>query len=131
MNAQRTILLVDDDQDFVAMNRAVLEDQGYLVRVAYNAEDCLASVEEEEPDLIVLDVMMATKSDGFNVCHSLRNDVNTRDIPIIMVTSVNEEVPYRFDKDDTWLPVDVFLDKPVKPERLIEEVRKRLQPQPA
>jgi len=129
MNAQKRVLVVDDDRDFVEMNRVVLENQGFQVDAAFNGEEALQKVEESPPDVIILDVMMDTKSDGFNVTHSLRNDPSTAEIPIIMLTSVNREVPYRFDKDETWLPVDVFLEKPVPPEQLVDQVKKMLVPQ--
>jgi two-component system alkaline phosphatase synthesis response regulator PhoP len=123
---KKTVMLVDDDADFVAMNRAVLEANGYGVSAAYSGAECLEKVRARRPDLIVLDVMMATRSEGFNVSRDLRNSAFTRNIPILMVTSVNETVPFKFEPDETWLPVDSFIEKPVDPQRLLEEVRKRI-----
>jgi len=126
LNRKRTILLVDDDADFVQIQKTALQEGGYDVHVAYNGEECLAQVRANKPDLIVLDVMMATRNEGFNVSRDLRNSEQTKDIPLVMVTSVNSMVPFRFEPDGTWLPVDSFLEKPVSPDRLLEEVEKWL-----
>ena len=122
MNAKKKVLLVDDDADFVEIHRAVLEKNGYEVIAAYNGTECLEKTRSEKPDLIVLDVMMATQSEGFNVSRDLRNSEHTRRIPILMVTSINETVPYKFQRDETWLPVDSFVEKPIVPEQLLEKV---------
>lgn len=125
--AKKRILVCDDDGDYVDIVSALLQNNGYEVDVAYNGEDCLEKVNANPPDLIMLDVMMSTKSEGFNVSRELRNSEQTKSIPIIMVTSVNETVPFRFEPDDTWLPVDSFLEKPAEPTKLLEEVRKKLE----
>ena len=122
----KKILLVDDDVDFVEVNRTILEQNGYVVRVAHSGEECLEQVRAGKPDLIVLDVMMASKNEGFNVSRDLRNSEQTKNIPVVMVTSVNSTVPFKFEPDSTWLPVNRFLDKPVSPAQLLEEVHKWL-----
>ena len=122
----KTILVCDDDRDFVEVVSVLLKEKGYDVVAAYNGEECLGSVQEDQPDLILLDVMMATTTDGFNVSRELRNSEQTKAIPIIMITAVNETVPYKFEPDDTWLPVDTFIEKPVEPERLLAEIRQKL-----
>ncbi len=124
--SSRTVLLVDDDADFVAQNQAVLEQHGYRVVTAYNGAECLARAAAERPDLIVLDVMMASPTEGFHVTYDLRREEATRSIPVLMVTSVNESVPYRFSADPTWLPVDAFIEKPISPQRLLDEVARRI-----
>jgi CheY-like chemotaxis protein len=123
---KKKVLLVDDDADFVEMNKAVLEKNGYEVIAAYNGAECLEKTRSARPDLIVLDVMMATKSEGFNVSRDLRNSEHTKRIPILMVTSINETVPYKFERDDTWLPVDSFVEKPIEPKQLLEKVSSML-----
>lgn len=126
MDAKKKIMLVDDDADFVEMNKAVLENNGYKVVAAYSGKECLEMVKSEKPDMIILDVMMDNKTEGFHVTYDLRNHEQTKNIPILMVTSVNEKVPYKFERDDTWLPVDEFVEKPLEPKRLLSEVSKRL-----
>ncbi len=123
----KKVMLVDDDPDFVEASKAVLERNGYAVAVAYNGHECLEKVLVEKPDLIVLDVMMATQGEGFNVSRELRNSEQTKHIPQLMVTSINKTVTFRFEPDETWLPVDVFIDKPLEPQRLLSEVEKWLR----
>jgi two-component system, OmpR family, alkaline phosphatase synthesis response regulator PhoP len=122
----KKILLIDDDADFVEMNRIVLEKNGYQVSAAYNGKEGCRKAKAEKPDLIILDVIMLTKSDGFDTSRELRRSPETQAIPIIMLTSVNETVPFKFEPDETWLPVNIFLDKPVKPQMLIEQVKKMI-----
>jgi len=120
------ILLVDDDADFIEMNKAVLEQHGYQVLTAYNGKECMEKAEAEKPSLILLDVMMTSPTEGFHVIHALRKSKVAGAIPVLMVTSVHESVPYKFEPDADWLPVDAFIEKPITPQRLLEEVRKRL-----
>lgn len=123
----KKVLLVDDDPDFIAINRIAVEAAGYTVVTAYNRPTGLATAKAEKPDVIVLDVMMDTPTDGFELAREIRGDAELRDTPLIMLTAVNQEdIPFRFDKDESWLPVDVFLDKPVEPERLVAEIQKAL-----
>jgi CheY-like chemotaxis protein len=116
------ILLVDDDPDFVEMNRAVLVDGGYSVVAAYSGPQCLAVAAAEKPDLIILDMVMEGRSSGSEVARALRAGEKTRTIPLVMITSVHETVPVHVEPDPVWLPVDLFLEKPVDPALLLETV---------
>ena len=122
--AANKVLLIDDEREFVEVTKVVLESNGFEVVGAYSAEEGKRKVLQEKPDLIVLDVMMETKMAGFEAARWIRSQDETKDIPIIMLTAVNQQVPWRFEPDDIWLPVDVFLDKPVSPDLLLAEVRK-------
>ena len=126
MSSAHTILLVDDDADFVEMNRLLLEQNGYAVRVAYNGRQCLESVAAGRPDIIILDMVMESPSDGFDVSRALRNSEHTKCIPLVMITSVNDNIPFRLEPDRTWLPVDALLEKPVDPHLLLAVVGKAL-----
>ena len=127
MSTKKKVLLVDDDADFVEMNRAMLEENGYEVIAACDGAQCLEMAQAEKPDLIILDVMMATDSDGFDVSRKLRKVCETtKNIPIIMITSVHKRYPFDFGPDETWLPVERFLEKPVPPDLLLHEVRAQL-----
>jgi CheY-like chemotaxis protein len=126
MSAEKTVLLVDDDADFVEMNRVLLEDSGYSVRVAYNGRQCLEEVAARRPDLIILDMVMEKASDGFDVSRELRNSEYTKGIPLVMITSVNDTIPFRIEPDTTWLPVDTLIEKPVDPALLLSIVNRIL-----
>ncbi|HUT13365.1 MAG TPA: response regulator [Thermoguttaceae bacterium] len=131
MSTKKKVLVVDDDADFIEMHKAMLETNGYDVVTACNGRECLEKARAEKPDLIILDVMMATDSDGFDVSRELRGDREaTKDVPIIMVTSVHARYPFNFKPDETWLPVQKFLEKPVHPDRLLQEVREQLDELP-
>ena len=119
------ILLIDDDVDLIEVNKAVLEANGYAVSAAFNGEEGVAMAKKLKPAAIVLDVMMDYKTEGFHVTYDLRQDPALKKTPIIMLTGINkEEFIGRFQPDPTWLPVDKLFDKPLSPQRLLEEVQK-------
>jgi CheY-like chemotaxis protein len=120
--AQKSILLVDDDPVFVEAMRAVLESV-YAVRSAANGKEAYQRIREERPDLIVLDVMMDYLSEGFDVARRLRQDPNTQAIPIIMLTGVDQMYNYRMEVDESWVPCDRYLEKPVSPDLLLAEAK--------
>jgi len=123
------VLLVDDEADFVEINKAALENKGYQVVVAYNGKEALRKALEEKPDVIILDVMMATKTEGFDVSRKLRRYKEIQDVPIIMLTAIRErmDIKWKIQPDKEWLPVTEFLEKPVAPEKLIEKVEEMLK----
>ena len=109
------------------MNKDVLEANGYAVAVAFSGEEGLKKAAEVHPDLIVLDVMMDYKTEGFHVTYDLRQIPGLKTTPILMLTGINrEDFSGRFQPDPTWLPVDQLLDKPLTPQRLLEEISKTL-----
>ena len=118
---ERTILLVDDDDVFVEAMTAVLESR-YRVRRAANGTQGLEMIAEERPDLVILDVMMDHLSEGFDVARKLRNDPETADLPIIMLTGVDQVYNVRMEVDESWVPCDRYLEKPVGPKELLEQV---------
>lgn len=119
---KKTILLVDDDPDFLEQNRLLLEANGYAVRTALSGRECLAEVEAARPDLIILDMVMGDRQEGFDVSRELRNSEYTKAIPLVMVTSVNDAIPFRIEPDRTWLPVDALIEKPIDPPLLLSVV---------
>jgi CheY-like chemotaxis protein len=126
--AENTILIIDDDIDLVEIIRVTLENQGYRVIDAQTGERGLAMAKEQNPDLIVLDVMMGKVDEGFQVAYQLRSDEITADTPILMLTAVTDQTGFDFDpaKDKDFLPVNEFLEKPVSPRVLVDMVRKHL-----
>lgn len=119
------ILVVDDDPDMVAACRMVLEREGYEVESASNAADGLAAVEALKPDLLVLDVMMEEPDDGLRVARELRR--RGHDLPILMLTSVNQAMNVQIGKDEDIVPVDEFLEKPAAPADLVRIVGELLE----
>lgn len=117
----KAVLLVDDDEVFVDAVSAVLETR-YRVVTAANGTQGLARVREAAPDLIVLDVMMDHLSEGFDVARALRTDSATASIPIIMLTGVDQVYNVRMEVDESWVPCDRYLEKPISPEELLAHV---------
>jgi CheY-like chemotaxis protein len=125
----KTVLIIDDDPDIVVATRVVLEGGGYAVATASNGKDGLARVRKGGVDCILLDVMMQSATEGFNVAQDLRADPKTAAIPIVMMTSVGEKTGFEFSPavDGDYLPVDRFLPKPVEPKTLLETIRSVLK----
>ncbi|MHC4130946.1 MAG: response regulator [Planctomycetota bacterium] len=126
---QAKILIIDDDPDITEVMKLVLENKGYNVESAVDSASGMESVKNSRPDLIILDVMMNSSREGFIFSRELRNNEECKNIPILMVTAVKEKTGIDFKEvagDDTWLPVDEFLDKPIKPDVLVTKVRELL-----
>jgi len=117
----KTVLIVDDDDVLVKTVTAVLASR-YTIRTAANGKEALKRVEEQRPDLIVLDVMMDYMSEGFDVARTLRTNPKTKSIPIIMLTGVDQEYNYRMEVDESWVPCDRYLEKSISPQGLLAEV---------
>jgi CheY-like chemotaxis protein len=126
--AEHTILIIDDDIDLVEILRIALESHGYRVIDAQNGERGLALAKQQNPDLILLDVMMGRVDEGFQVAYQLRSEEVTADTPILMLTAVKAETGFEFDpaKDKDFLPVNEFLEKPISPRNLVDMIRKHL-----
>jgi DNA-binding response OmpR family regulator len=122
------ILLIDDDPDFCYAVRMVLEREGFEVETAATGEEGVHKALDTQPDLAILDVMMVTDLEGFEVARSLREEHDLVELPILMLTAVHsvKQVPYRFAPDEKYLPVDAFMDKPIEPETLVETIREML-----
>jgi len=127
---QAKILIVDDDPDITEAMKVVLENQGYTVDSAKDGSEGMERIKTAKPDLIILDVMMNTLSEGFLVSRELKNDPRYKHIPILMVTSIKQKLGIDFETaagDPTWLPVDGYLNKPVEPESLLDKVKTLLR----
>ena len=130
----KTILIIDDDTDMVDAMKIVLESGNYKVLSAPNSKNGLDLLLKNKPDLLILDVMMDTDTEGFEVAWKIRSEdpnsefASMRKIPIVMITNVANEKHMKFDpkKDSEFLPVDDFITKPVKPVDLLEKVGKYL-----
>ena len=127
--AQKTILVIDDDEDICLAVKALLESRDYNVEVASTKEEGLKKFRSIKPDLAILDVMMVSWQDGFELARELKKDPDLKNIPILMLTGVEDKTGFEFKStagDPEWLPVEGFLDKPVEPEVLLAEVKKLL-----
>jgi CheY-like chemotaxis protein len=123
------ILIIDDDPDITEAMKIILENQGYEVRSALDSAAGMDRLKEAIPELIILDVMMRTSQEGFELSRELKHNARYRDIPILMLTAVKQKTGLDFRSavgDESWLPVEEYLDKPVKPTVLLEKVEELL-----
>ena len=129
--AERTkVLVLDDDPDVRTTTRLFLESRDFDVITAAGPEEGLRQVETQNPDVVVLDIMMPDGTEGFHWVWSIRRhpDSTVKDVPVIVVSSIRETTGFRFgtgDSDETgdYLPVQGFLDKPVDPDELARKIR--------
>ena len=129
------ILIIDDDPDLVESLRITLEANSYQVFSAGNGTEGLKMAKEVLPNLIILDVMMDSITEGFQVSQQLRSrDPQSEyraysNIPILMLTAISEKMHMKFSpKDDKdYLPVDEFMEKPIRFEALLEKVKTLIQ----
>jgi len=122
------ILIIDDDPDIVTAVRMCLESVGHQVLDARSGKEGIDVIKANRPELIILDVMMETKTEGFQLALKLRSPDPTsefakyKDIPILMLTAIHSTTPLRFEPDIDYLPVELFVDKPIDPDDLISKV---------
>ena len=122
MSEAKTVLIIDDDPDFVRAVRHLLQSVGYAVVAASNGRDGLAQAKTVRPDLILLDVMMQDRTEGFFTLEQIRDVPALRTTPVIVISSIYSDHPvFRVSPESGWLPADLFLPKPVEPARLIAE----------
>jgi DNA-binding response OmpR family regulator len=135
--ANEKILIIDDDDDLVHALRLPLEAAGYEVFRAASGNEGLEKIKEVSPDLIILDVMMDTTTEGFHVSLALRSPDPRSEfkeysrVPILMLTSIHSTTSLRFGPDKDYLPVDAFIEKPIEPAELLKKVREHLAKKPA
>ncbi|MBE3138789.1 MAG: response regulator, partial [Actinobacteria bacterium] len=125
----KKIYIIDDDRDIVESMSMVLKANGYDVSAQYNDENIVENVLKYNPDLIILDVMFPeNNSAGFEIARDIKGNNKLTNIPIIMLSAVNEKGIYvgrltSQDINESWLPVSIFLDKPVQPKELLLQVK--------
>jgi len=123
---RRTVLLVDDDVDFLAIGERALNAVGFSVLTASGRDEAMARLEAEMPDVIVSDLMMGSLDEGFAFARELKSDTRYASIPVVIVTSVSRAMGFDFtprsDADLSAMGADAFLEKPVTPSTLARTV---------
>jgi CheY-like chemotaxis protein len=125
MTESKAVLIIDDDSDFIKAIQSLLETSGYRVRSAANGRDGLQLAKTSQPDLVLLDVMMTERTEGFFVLQEMRRIPTLSKTPVIVVSSIYSDEPsFRVDPEAGWLPANLFLAKPLEPSRLLSEVNR-------
>ena len=120
------ILIVDDDTDFVFFTKTILEQNGYEVISAGTGNQGMTILARENPQLVILDVIMSSVLDGFTMSRRMAEDPAFKDIPVIMVTSIaNTDYSTLFPADEN-VNINAFLTKPINPADLIKTIKEIL-----
>lgn len=114
------ILVVDDDPDITFAVSLYLKKEKHEVQAAASRAEGMKALESFKPDLMILDVMMEQPDDGIAMAQDLRRAGST--VPIIMLTSVGQVTGMKYGRDNDLVPVDVFFEKPVRPDDLLKAV---------
>jgi len=117
-----TVLVVDDDPDFVEITRTVLASNGYEVSSASNGQEALEAMRATRPDLVLLDVMMSNVLDGLDLSRVMNEDPNLRQVPIIMISSIADSPAAGMFPTDEYVPIEAWISKPVQPDDLLAKV---------
>ncbi len=127
MEKQHEILVVDDDRDIRDVLRIILEKNGYSVRLAKNGKEAVKELQAKKPDLMVLDIMMSTDTEGFDLAFELSNNPEFENMPIILLTSflekVREDGPDQFQHilGEQW-PAKWMFEKPLNTEKFLKKL---------
>ena len=126
------ILVVDDDVDYVAALTIVLETNGYEVAVAYDGKEGLEKAKCKMPQVMLVDLMMNTINEGYDLVRDIRDDDRFEGMPLIMISAAHQVEAFKnanFAPDDAWFPIDTFMDKPVDFEVLLAHLDRLLKKQ--
>ena len=127
---RKKILIIDDDPSFLEICSAILEESDYQVDTASSSKEGLEKLVSQRPDLLLLDIMMATMDEGLNFATSMRRSENLSKIPIMIVSAQPDaEKGYQrsVDKEMDWISADMFMEKPINPQDLLHNVRLLIQ----
>lgn len=129
------VLIVDDDYDFLEINRLILERAGYRVATAAEPKQALVRMEVEKPDLVITDLMMTSLDSGFFFARTIKEDPRYADVPVVIATSVSSALGLDFrprtDAERAQMHVDAYFDKPLDPTRLLAALAELLGPRAA
>ena len=121
------ITIVDDDIELAETIAMVLKKEGYDVEIVDNLGDGRTAIRERRPDLVILDVMFPENlAGGFDLAREIRTASDTKDLPVILLTAVNQEFPMDFssgDIDENWIPVQDFIEKPPTIPDLLDKIK--------
>jgi CheY-like chemotaxis protein len=120
-----TVLIIDDDRDYVAATAALLEAGGYQVLQAFSGKEGFEAAQRHRPGLILLDVMMEERTTGYTILKQMRELPELKTVPVIIISSLYHEGPnFALDPAAGYIPADLFLAKPIDPPKLLAETKR-------
>jgi DNA-binding response OmpR family regulator len=120
--------MVDDDQDFVEAIACFLEAHGFTILRAHNGKEGVRLAKVEKPDLILMDIMMGERTEGFFAIHEIRREPELERTPIFVLSSFCSRLPdFEIPVAGGWLAHDMFFPKPVNTAHLLEKIRQRFR----
>jgi DNA-binding response OmpR family regulator len=125
MDTQKKLIIIDDDPDYVAGIKSVLETANYSVEVAYNPKDGFKALQTKRYDLLLLDIMMGRGAEGVALARKIRKDPILRELPVLIITGLREQIAFLFPGQPVhphFVETDELLEKPVEPKLLLEKV---------
>jgi DNA-binding response OmpR family regulator len=125
MDAQKQLIIIDDDPDYVAGIKSVLETANYRVDVSHNPKDGFKALQTKHYDLLLLDIMMGRGAEGVALARKIRKDPKLRDMPVLIITGLREQIAFLFPGQPVhphFVENDELLEKPVEPKLLLEKV---------
>lgn len=123
MNQRKKVLIVDDDPDFVAGIKSIL-DTRYDTVVAHSPEDGWKALRSDKYDLLCLDIMMGRGAEGVMMARKIRKDEALREMPVLIITGLREQIAFLFPGQAVhpgFVPVDELVEKPVEPDLLLQK----------
>ena len=123
------ILIIDDDSDYVAALRSILEAHSYNVTWAPGSAAGMEMIRSDLPDIIILDIMMSTMGEGLYMAYRLKSDPEYAQIPILMLTSIAQRTGLKFDPEDNgeFIPVEDYMEKSTPPDVLCTHIARILK----
>ena len=126
---KRKILLIDDDEDLLRSFQVILENSGFDVITCNEGKNGLLLLKNDKPDLLVLDVMMSTKLEGYEMLCLIKHEPEYRDMPVILHTGMRDQIGTSLLsalEDEQLFPNVILQDKPIDPRKLVELIREML-----
>lgn len=123
-SAEKSILIVDDDADFVEAVSSFLQANGYRILKAHDGRQGVKLARMELPDLIIMDIVMSERTEGFFTVQEIRRIPELKDVPIFVLTSLySKYADFRIPPDSLWLAHDEFFSKPVNLSEFLKKIR--------
>jgi two-component system alkaline phosphatase synthesis response regulator PhoP len=127
---KKKILLIDDDEDLLRSFQVTLESKGFDVVTVSDGKEGFSTLKSEKPDLLVLDVMMETDLEGYNLLHTIKKETDFKELPVIMLTGMVDQLGvnlYSGVEGNVLLPNVRFQDKPIDPLILVEIIQEMIK----